>query len=255
MRRIISNFEFLILNKFLNFRILKLIRNSKLETRNFHSGFTLIELMVTLAIFTVMTGIVLANYPSFNTKIARDILVQNIALSIREAQVSGTSVRTSGGTIATAYGVHYPNQLTGPQSYYFFADNDSNNVYDTSVTPLDEIVTTYAIPPGKNRILYLCGNYYYQQTNGIVTTRTDCDEPTNANKDLTIAFHRPNPEAIIMGTLKEGIPQCGASSDETTQYDSITGLCTYTNVAIFVGDGTGSYRKIVIRNTGQIATE
>ena len=56
-------------------------------------GFTLIELMVTLAIFTIMTSVIMANYPGFNNKIALEVLAQDIALSIRQAQVYGISVR------------------------------------------------------------------------------------------------------------------------------------------------------------------
>ncbi|MFA6006819.1 MAG: type II secretion system protein [Candidatus Paceibacterota bacterium] len=231
----------------------------KLSTFNFQlstrSGFTLIELMVTLAIFTIMTGIVLANYPDFNTKISRDVLVQNVALAIREAQVHGISIRSQDiGTLATAYGVY----INDTQSYPLFSDNDSDNIYDSG----DLIVpgNNNLIQGGKNKILLVCGNYHYTNNSG-PAVRTDCEDAAkhpenlataNTSKELNIVFHRPNPEAIITGTLKEGINQCDSSGDVLPDLD---GFCRYNNAAIFIGDGLGTYKKVIIWNTGQIATE
>jgi len=220
------------------------------------AGFTLIELMTTLAIFTVMTAVVLANYPDFNTRINRDALVQNIALAVREAQVYGTSIQSVGGVVAGAIGIHFFDPRQNPRSFILFVD-DGDSVYDPTQ---DTIRTTYAIPAGNNTILYICGNYYYPASDGTTATRTDgttdCSAHGNANTStsLDVVFHRPNPEALLSGTLKAGTLPCDMSNNGVLP-DTNTGYCAYANTAIFVGDGKAPPKRIIIWNTGQIATQ
>uniref|UniRef100_UPI002B1DDAC5 pilus assembly FimT family protein n=1 Tax=Pseudomonas glycinae TaxID=1785145 RepID=UPI002B1DDAC5 len=52
-------------------------------------GFTLVELLVTVGVFAVVSGLTLANYPKFNSQTAITGLAQQIAIAIREAQVYG----------------------------------------------------------------------------------------------------------------------------------------------------------------------
>jgi len=251
------------------------------------SGFTLIELVVTLGIFTVMTAMVLANYPAFNTRIARDVLVQNIALSIREAQVSGTSIRSTVGVtgantgVAGSFGMHFHDN--DPKNYYLFTDRQVGDgiLYpaDTLGCPLSvsqyndddppECIERYSIASGPSKILFSCGNY-------IGNRRADCDAAasdttnnqnvqTQAYKltNLNILFKRPNPEAYIIGSIADSNNgfNCGAMTDTGDPVDYLdpdnqsTSYCKYSNVAIFIGDGAGTYRKVIIWNTGQIAVE
>lgn len=265
-----------------------------LLTRTYNSkprlkkGFTLIELMVTLAIFTVISAITLANYPDFNTKIQRDILVQNIALSIREAQVYGTSIRSTsdvtplGEATPGAYGIY----VGDAGHYYLFVDTNGDNMFDPqntatcgavadssdpfSINSNPECLLAYTIKSGTNRILLTCGNYIGSGN----TRRTDCDAAaqnpetmqytTNYLTNLNILFRRPNPEAVITGrpVHQEGGGICDALGTNTNiplsapdPYDPSLRNCRYSNVALFIGNGTDSYRKIIVWNTGQIATE
>lgn len=266
-----------------------------------HHGFTLIELMVTLAIFTVMTGMVLANYPDFNNKISRDLLVQEVALSIREAQVYGTSIRSDAPSVAgnisnvsNSFGMYFGDAVGNVRSYYLFTDrpegsdpstgdniflrSDINNCGQSAgvgaVTT--ECINTYTVNPGKNKILLTCGNYYYTDSNtGNKGTRTDCDkaakepgagETLRQNLDkayrldnLNIVFKRPNPEAVITGSGVAGIPcgtyDYGAILSPTPDDGMGNTYCSYANAAIFIGDGVSQAKKVIIWNTGQIATE
>ena len=73
-------------------------------------GFTLIEMMVVLAIFLLISGITLANYPAFNSRVSISTLANGIAVSIREAQVYGVSVKnatTSALGLYPSYGVYF----------------------------------------------------------------------------------------------------------------------------------------------------
>ena len=64
-------------------------------------GFTLIELLVVVAIIVVITGLILANSNKFGGQTMLQNLSYDIALSLREAQVYGISVRSNSGAFKT----------------------------------------------------------------------------------------------------------------------------------------------------------
>ncbi len=92
-------------------------------------GFTLIEMLIVLAIIGVVTVVVVTGQRSFERSVILTNTTYNIALSIREAQAYGFSGKsaTSGATDAGnyAYGVDFnialPNKNT--DTYTLFADN------------------------------------------------------------------------------------------------------------------------------------
>src|SRR3989344_6847475 len=74
-------------------------------------AFTLVELVVVLAIFTLISSVVLANHSRFNGSVLLGSLAYDIALSIREAQVYGLSVKqhtvAGVGQFQIGYGIHF----------------------------------------------------------------------------------------------------------------------------------------------------
>ena len=56
-------------------------------------GFTLIELIVSVAIFVFMTALVVAKYGNFNQSVLMTDLAYDIALTLRTAQTYGVSVQ------------------------------------------------------------------------------------------------------------------------------------------------------------------
>lgn len=118
--------------------------------RTLQFGFTLIELLVTTGIFLVMTSVVLAKYRSYNIKTNLANTAETIVLSLREAQVYGTSGRATsttaiqcgGSSFNCPYGVRF---VQGPpSSYVVFVDKDGNGVY----TNLSEKVEIVNFPTG-----------------------------------------------------------------------------------------------------------
>ena len=105
----------------------KLIANRSKLTAN--QGFTLVEMMVVIVIFTITTGIVLANLPAFRDKASLDLVAQEVATVIRQAQVYGAAVRGFSNQGYTSYGIHLPletgGQLDGTaDTFYLFSDPD-----------------------------------------------------------------------------------------------------------------------------------
>src|SRR3989338_7579467 len=66
-------------------------------------GFTLVELLVTLSLFVVLTTIVLFSQSKFNGSILLTNLAYDVAITVRQAQTYGVNVReTSSGVFDKA---------------------------------------------------------------------------------------------------------------------------------------------------------
>ncbi len=63
----------------------------KSKIKSSSRGFSLLELMVVIAIFAIMTGILVADLPNFREKSSLDLTVSEVATYIRGAQVYGSA--------------------------------------------------------------------------------------------------------------------------------------------------------------------
>lgn len=100
------------------------------------SGFTLIELIVSVSIIIMVTGIFLANYSSANRrtdltmaaqKLVADIrLAQNYALGLARYGSSGSTTVPPGG-----WGIHFDLSVYGNNRYVVFADDNGDAVYES----------------------------------------------------------------------------------------------------------------------------
>src|SRR3989344_7878132 len=144
-------------------------------------GFTLIELMVTVGIFVLMTGLILARYGSFNQGILLTNLAYDVALTIRSAQSYGLNVKSVPNS-----SVNFSNEFNYPFGVHFkkdskffilFADADVDGRFDSG-----EDISTTNIKRG-SKVGILC-----------VGTESSCDSSINT---LDIAFKRPDPVAHI----------------------------------------------------------
>ena len=98
----------------------------------FTAGFSLLELMVVIGIMGIIASVSLFNYSSFNSELALTNLAYEIALTVREAQIFGGSVKVSGtgsgGSFDLAYGVYFDKSL--PNQFISFIDRNENMKYD-----------------------------------------------------------------------------------------------------------------------------
>ncbi len=169
------------------------------------AGFTLVELLVSISIFAVITALVMFKYNRFNGSILLTNLAYDVALTIRQAQVYGLNVRETAinsNNFTTAYGAHF--DTANSTTFIFFVDSNGNKQYDTS-----EAVSTYVMKKG-NRINTLCSG-----------TSAVC----NAVTSLDILFKRPYPEAIINSNLSTS--------------------ASYSEINLISGDNTASQKIVV----------
>lgn len=136
------------------------------------SGFTLVELLVTMGIFLVMTAAVLANYKSYGNNAYFANASEDIVLALRQAQVYGVGSKGEGGSFNSAYGVYF---VANSNQIIIFRDSVTvNNKYDAG----EEIETiTWKSPISITEI-----------TCGVLA----CTAP------ISVTFKRPSPDAIIL---------------------------------------------------------
>lgn len=172
-------------------------------------GFTLVEMIVVLAIIVIVTTIALLGQSSFNRAMVLTDTAYTVAFSVREAQSLGISSRAFGGTQDAGYGIHFGNGT--PTSYKLFADispaapgdtqyplicpghpnvpgtNPEAKPGDCIQTLESEVVRTYNLNNGF-RIGSFCGT----RSNGTSV----CSGTLDA---LDIVYLRPNTQSVITG--------------------------------------------------------
>lgn len=218
-------------------------------------GFTLIELMVVLAIVVIISLVVLVSASRFNSSILLRSLAYDVGLAVREAQLYGVAVKgTAAGTqvpcstgltsqFCAPYGVHFQ---AGSNQIIVFADTypvaQPDGIYEPSVgaAAKDQVADQFQAQYGFT-ISNLCagdGTTYYcangDPRNALLSG--SCFASCKTLNSLDISFRRPSPNAII---TYNNNPVIGGSSP-------------YSQALIVVSSPGGSQRSIFISLTGQI---
>src|SRR5579872_4312619 len=94
-------------------------------------GFSLVELLVSVAVVTLILSVILYNYQSLNSSIILSSNVQQLLIFIRKAQTYGLSVKEAGvgtGNFSYAYGI----DITTSSVHFItlFIDKNGNGIYD-----------------------------------------------------------------------------------------------------------------------------
>lgn len=199
-------------------------------------AFTIVELLVSVGIFALMTTLLMVKYGNFNSSVLLTNTAYDVALTIRTAQTYGLSVRSdSAGSFNKAYGIHFDysgsdnvsplSNVPMNQTIVLFADLDADNVYDSG----EEV--SYFVMNG--------GAYISGISSLCVTTNLQQTCVANGNQ-LNIIFKRPDPDALI----------CPVTNGE------IVGDCNnVTQVYIVVSNSNGDYRIISVMKNGQISAD
>ncbi len=202
------------------------------------TGFTILEMIVALGIFAMMTALVLTRYSNFNQGVILTNLAYDVALTIRNAQSYGLNVKSADrndnkflftrDAAGGSYGVDF--DMKTPTVFTFFSDVDNNGYFDDIISPINQKTTIQRASSIKS----IC-----------VSNEQSCT-PNNsqtyiANTDwhLDISFKRPDPNAIIK--------IINSNTDEQS------GPYAYAEVVLQAVDGT--IRKVIINSTGQISVE
>lgn len=188
-----------------------------------NKGFTILELVVSIAIFAFMTAFTVAKYGTFNQGVILTNLAYDVALTIRNAQSYGLNVKSSGretNEFSKPYGVYF---LKGSSSFIFFVDSNNDGLFNTADPDrpggLSESLSTSNIKNGS--------------TISLITTIDNQGNSNTSVEGLHITFKRPDPNAIIK-----------ANADVNKNYREAT-------ITISAVDGTK--RSVVVRSNGYIS--
>lgn len=170
-----------------------------------NKGFTLVELLVTIMIFVIMTTILALRYGDFSKGIILTNLVYDVALAIRQAQsyginVSDTTPDGRDADYSQSYGVHF--NINEPTKFILFRDDGTlKNFY---VAGSDTIIKEYQIKNG-NVLQKICYDSTVNPTCGISGTAE------------SIVFARPSPSPIISRGNRQALYLRFAAPDGSTQ--------------------------------------
>lgn len=184
----------------------------------------MIEMLVSLGIFTIMTAVVIYNYANFNSSIIVGNYAYDVALALRQAQVYGINVSgnvAGNNQFKAGYGIHF--DLQTPSIFYLFSDLPlgTKGVYEGEVGG-DPVVETFMLP----------GSYKISQIELINNNNVSEVSLAGSAKTVDITFLRPNPDATIIS-------------------DNVD----YNVASITIQSPAGITKKIEVRKTGQISVQ
>ena len=203
----------------------------------------MVELLVVIAVITIITAVVLFSQNQFDSSTLLRSLSYSIALSVRQAQTYGTSVRYSGGSpvgdFSQSYGIYYDygDLSLSPPRYFLFQDYNGNGAYDAG-----EGLPAYILPRG----------YIISKVCGITPSGQDCwlYGGSGALTYVTIYFQRPNPDACIETSLHPSDCAPGSSAQD---YSAAYLQVKPSGTAPCKSDGgTQDCRAVKVSTTGQI---
>jgi len=153
-------------------------------------GFSMIELLIVIAIFTIITTVALFDQGKLNSNVLLTNLAYDVALTVREAQSYGVGVRYASSSRDTlgGYGVYL--DATAQDQIVVFHDIDANGEYDSAT---EEVKTYKFLNQRGNQLAELCVG---DSTNALSTSPECSDYPFGRMASTTnITFKRPDPEA------------------------------------------------------------
>ncbi len=192
-----------------------ILKNKKINLGSgfYRKAFTLVELLVAVSIFMIITSVVLVNNSRFNDAVVLKSAAYEVALAIREAQNSALNVRSLDGSgFGNGFGVYIQNAGTvdTTQSTTYTLFSDAINVtggggafgrYDTTAGGNDVDIKQYSIKRG----------FYITRVIATPDLTGATASPYTGDVDFTISFKRPDTVAYI---YKDGVVTSGANFKE-----------------------------------------
>ena len=98
---------------------------------------TIVELLVVLAIFAIISGITMVDYSSFKSSASLNNLANDISISIRKAQSYAIGARGNSGSFDDGYGVHF--STDNDSLFTIFTSSDNNTIETLNINSGDKI--------------------------------------------------------------------------------------------------------------------
>lgn len=153
-------------------------------------GFTLVELLISIAIISVISALVIVKFSAFDSTVLLKSAAYEVALSLRDAQVYSISVHGQTGQFDYPYGVHF---VPG-NTYTFFRDSVVGASPPIYLAGTDTNINTFTI--GRSIVIQ---SVCVTNSAGSETCATSASNPV-----LDISFRRPEFSALFYSNLLGG---------------------------------------------------
>ncbi len=111
-----------------------LFSNSKVSehTNPSQAGFSLIELMVSISIIVLVVAVIIVQQTSFNGSVLLRNEAYEVALTLRNIQLSAVSASVNNGSFRALYGAHFNIDTLANGRFSIFKDADTDGFYDST---------------------------------------------------------------------------------------------------------------------------
>lgn len=204
------------------------------ELPQLQQGFTVVELIVILAIFAIMAAVALFNFTGFRNTVALSNLVHDVALEIKTAQTLGIS---ASGDI--------DGQGGGTQRIVsVFFDNELGNYAKNFTTYREVGVSGWGVYNGNSDLFVRNSQLFGGSIERVsVCVLGNCSPLNDA---FSISFRRPDPEPIITSSSCSGGSLRGFNNQ----------ICNGSiHIQLVAEDNSDKKSVIVIEPSGQIRVE
>lgn len=190
------------------------------------AGFGLVELIVSISIMVLVMAIILAKQSSFNSAVLLRAQTYEVALSLREVQLSAISANSDGsGDFRSAMGIHFSSSTASNGSFEIFKDPNDNGYSGVSENHG---------PQGN-----LDPRFEFRNI------RAD-DAPLSIGEEVSVVFERPNFDAIFYDSTGARIYAAKVEIDVARKGASTNGEAVHDS---------GVVRTLEITSTGQITVK
>lgn len=148
-------------------------------------GFTLVELLISVAVIGIVTSIALVKYGTFDSTILLKSAAYEIALGLREAQVRSVSVVKNGASFDYPYGMTFSLGLATSSAFQYKSPTAYPSYDGTSLV---DVVRVFTI--GRSMTIHeIC----------VTVSGTETCHSTGSFR-LDISFRRPEFKALFYAT-------------------------------------------------------
>lgn len=174
-------------------------KRMKFKLPFFLTGFTLVELLIAIAIVGIITTIMVVNFWREGQRGELRQAAEVLASNLRKVQNMGMTGQSLGGSVpAGGFGIYF--DKAGPAEYKLFGDKVADGKY---VSADDELLDG-------GTVSLFTGRRAKVEVYKLSTTRTDtaCDGTTGGDKSkLHITFKPPKPTPYVCGQDSAGQSQ------------------------------------------------
>ncbi len=187
-------------------------------------GFSIIELMIAVGIFIILTAVAFYGYADFNNDMVMTNQAYELSLHVRQAQVYGIAVRGGSGAVGSEFTASYGVAASaGSPVVTIFRDANDDGLYDPS-DPAEPALELLTFARGVE-VCRVCA----------INTGTNIESGCSYD-DVSISFKRPDPDARV---AIDGVP-----FDMGPAY-------ALTRIAIQAPNGRERYVDVTV--TGQVS--